>query len=320
MRNYVKRYVKGCTTCLRSKAQRHAKYGEIMTLPVPDRPWSSISMDSIEPLPTSNGCDSILVVDDCLTKMGIFIPTITTLTAQGLAWIFLERVYSKHGTPSTIVSDQGSKFTSDFLQYLSNLLNIKQSLSTAIHPEMDGQTKRVNSILKTYLWSYISYNQTDWANHLPLAEFAYNNAAHSSTGMTPFFANKGFHPPLEIKITATPRQQGVEVCRLLQLHDHARAEMSKVQLAYKKFADQQRLPVPPYKPGNKVFLEMKNISTTQPSCKLGPKRTGPYAIEAVINKNAMRLSLPHLFGPTHPTIKCPSLNPLQLILYLDGAS
>jgi len=118
------------------------------------------------------------------------------------------------------------------------LLNIKQSLSTVFHPEMDGQTKRVNSILDTHLWSYISFNQKDWANHLPLAEFAYNNAAHLSTGMTPFFANKGFHPPLEIKITATPRQQGIEVCRLLQLHDHACAKMFKTQLAYKKFADQ----------------------------------------------------------------------------------
>ena len=158
MRNYVERYVKGCTTCLRSKAQRHAKYGEIMTLPVPDRPWSSISMDSIEPLPTSNGCDSILVVVDRLTKMGIFIPTITTLTAQGLARIFLERVYSKHGTPSTIVSNRGSKFTSDFWRYFSNSLNIKQSLSTAFHPETDGQTERVNSILETYLRSYVSYD------------------------------------------------------------------------------------------------------------------------------------------------------------------
>lgn len=309
LRDYVERYVSGCTTCLRSKAQRHAKYGNLMPLPVPERPWGSISMDSIKPLPTSMGQDSILVVVDRLTKMAIFIPTTSTLTAQGLARVMLEHVFSKHGTPSDIVSDRGPKFTSELWRTFSKALNIEQSLSTAFHPETDGQTERVNSVLEAYLRSYVAYDQQDWVDHLPLAEFAYNNAKHASTGMWPFFANKGFHPPLEIKVTSKARRQGVEVKKLAELYQHVWREMVKAQEAYKRFADRRQLPAPPYKPGDKVFLEMKNISTTQPSRKLAPKRTGPYTIAKVVNPNAMKLRLPDSFGPTHPTINVLRLEP-----------
>jgi len=266
-------------------------------------------MDSIEPLPPSNGCESILVIVDRLSKMGIFIPTIPTLTAKGLARICIEQVFSKHGTPRDIVSDRGSKFTSDFWRSFNKALNIEQSLSTAFHPETDGQTERSNSILETYLRSYVSYDQEDWAEHLPLAEFAYNNATHASTGVTSFFANKAFHHPLEITITATTRQTSVEVSKLAKLHDHVRQEMAKAQLQYQKYADARRLPAPNYKLGDQVFLEMQNISTTQTSRKLGPKRTGPYTIEKVINKNAVRFKLPESFGPTHPTINVSKLEP-----------
>ena len=153
-------------------------------------------MDFIEGLPLSDGHDTILVVVCHLTKMALFIPTFRDIDAEDLACIFLSQVFAKHGTPTDIVSDQGKHFISRFWRSLCQLLGIKANLSTAYHPEMDGQTERVNQILEQYLRVYINYQHDDWLNLLPFAEFAYNNTSHSVTMVTPFFANKGVHPKL----------------------------------------------------------------------------------------------------------------------------
>jgi len=106
----------------------------------------------------------------------------------------------KHGTPTDIISDQGKHFISCFWWSLCQLLGIKANLSTAYHPETDGQTEQVNHILEQYLQVYINYQQDNWVHLLPLAEFTYNNISHSMTMVTPFFANKGFHPKLQVSL------------------------------------------------------------------------------------------------------------------------
>jgi len=151
-------------------------------------------MDFIEGLPLS---DMILVVVCHLTKMALFIPTSHNIDAEDLVHIFLSQVFSKHGTPTDIVSDWGKHFISRFWQSLCQLLGIKANLSTAYHPETDGQTEHVNQILEQYLQVYVNYQQDDWVNLLPLAEFAYNNTLHSVTMVTLFFTNKGFIPKLK---------------------------------------------------------------------------------------------------------------------------
>src|SRR5882672_8486908 len=148
-------------------------------------------MDIIKGLPLSEGHDTILVVVGHITKMALFIPTFRDIDAEDLAHIFLSQVFAKHGMPTNIVSDQGKHFISHFWRSLCQLLSIKANLLTAYHLETDGQTKRVNQILEQYLWIYINYQQDDWVDFLPLAEFAYNNTSHSATMVTPFFANKG---------------------------------------------------------------------------------------------------------------------------------
>ena len=132
--------------------------------------------------------------------MALFIPTLHDIDTEDLARIFLSQVFAKHGTLTDIVSDWGKHFILRFWQSLCQLLGIKASLSTAYHPETDRQTEHVNQILEQYLWIYVNYQQDDWVNLLPLAEFAYNNTSHSATMVTPFFANKGFHPKLKVSI------------------------------------------------------------------------------------------------------------------------
>ena len=155
-------------------------------------------MDFIEKLLSSSGFDTILVIVDQLTKQSIFIPTVNTINAQLLTKLFVLHVFSKHRVPSHVTSDQGMEFVSSFFRTLSKALDMKLHFTSGYHPEGNGQTKHTNQTLEQYLWVYCNYQQDNWSKLLPLAEFAYNNAPNATTGITPFFANKGYHPNISV--------------------------------------------------------------------------------------------------------------------------
>ena len=155
-------------------------------------------MDFIEHLPPSSGFIAILVVVDRFTKQSLFIPTTDTITLQELAQLFILHVFSKHGIPSHITLDRGSKFISHFWRSLGKALDMKLHFTSGYHLEGDGQTEHTNQTLEQYLRVYCNYQQDNWSSLLPLAEFAYNNAPSATTGISPFFANKGYHPNLAI--------------------------------------------------------------------------------------------------------------------------
>ena len=194
MEEDVKDYVRACDTCQRNKSSRHRRYGQLEPLEVPYRPWSSISMDWIIDLPESNGYTQIWVIVDRFTKMAHLIPLPKKVTAKDIAKIFLQEIWKLHGLPTDIVSDRDTKITSHFWQVLMDLLGIKTKLSTAFHPETDGQTERVNQTIEQYLRHYCSWKQDDWDELLPMAEFAYNSAKSETTGISPFEANYGMLP------------------------------------------------------------------------------------------------------------------------------
>ncbi len=124
------------------------------------------------------GYNAILVVVDWLSKHIHAIPTVTSLDLEGVAQLFLEHIWHHHGLPEEVISDWGSAFVSNFSKGLASLLRVKLTLSTA-YPQMDGQTECINQEIETYLWVFINHCQDDWADWLPLAEFAYNNWIHS---------------------------------------------------------------------------------------------------------------------------------------------
>jgi transposase InsO family protein len=163
LRRDVERYVANCHTCKRTKSSRHLPYGVLHPLPTPKRPWKDIAMDFVTGLPTSRGNDTIWVVVDRLTKMRHFIPCSTIIDAEGLANLFMTHIFRLHGLPDTIVSDRGPQFTSRFWKHLCYSLKIEPQLSTAFHPETDGQTERMNSIMEQYLPAYVNYQQDNWA-------------------------------------------------------------------------------------------------------------------------------------------------------------
>ena len=195
---FVKDYVQSCTSCARAKTPHHRPYRLLKQLLVPEKPWNSISMDFIEQLPSSTSFTAILVVVNRLSKQAIFIPTHDTITSLELAKLFLLHVFSKHGVPAHVTSDCGTEFVSHFFWSLGKALDMRLHFASSYHSEGDGQTERSNQTLEQYLRIYCNYQQDNWADLLPLVEFAYNNAPSATTGVSPFFANKGYHPNISV--------------------------------------------------------------------------------------------------------------------------
>jgi hypothetical protein len=286
--------------------------GLLMPLEIPPRPWFSISMDLIVELPeTKQGFDSVLVVVDRFTKLAHFIPCKKNLTSHQLADLFVKEIFRLHGLPSEIVSDRGSIFISQFWNALMKTLNIKQSLSSAYHPQSDGQTERVNQCLETYLRSFSNYHQTNWAENLALAEFSYNSLEHRSLGCSPFEVSFGFNPPLDVNLEMISEDHPsvknfTEEIRLNQ--EVARQNLEFAQEDMKKFADRNRRLVD-FKVGDSVFLDRKNIKTSRTSRKLDWKNFGPFNVVEKINDVAFRLQLPRSMGALHDVFHVSLLSP-----------
>jgi len=155
--NDVQKFCKSCVTCMRSKPQHHRLYGSLQQLPIPERPWNSISMDFIKKLPFSSGFDTILVIVDCLSKQAIFIPTHDTITSVELVCLFVTHVFSKHGVPSHVTSNHGSEFVSHFFCSLGTALNMRLHFTSGYHPETNGQAEQTNQTLEQYLHIYCNY-------------------------------------------------------------------------------------------------------------------------------------------------------------------
>lgn len=299
MRKDVDRYVANCHHCRRSKALRNAPSGFLKPLPVPETPWKHISMDFVSGLPWSDGSDCILVVVDRLTKMRHFLPTTTAVDAEETAKLFIQHVFKLHGLPETIVCDRGPQFVSRFFRQLCSRLKIEPRLSTAYHPQTDGQTERMNAYMEQYLRTYVNYAQDDWSTWLPVAEFASNNQVSDSTGLSPFFANYGTHPTAQFDLDS-PDSDPMQVNRdattmaktMKEIFDFLRAEMTRSQFIQEESANRSREPTPAFAVGDEVWLDTRNIRTERPSRKLDHKRIGPYRIIEKIGSHAYRLQLP----------------------------
>jgi hypothetical protein len=264
---------------MRSKSQRHKPYGFLKQLLIPEQPWNSISMDFIKQLPCSSGYTAIRMIVDRLTKQVIFIPTHNTITSADLAKLF---IFSKHGVPSHVTSDRGSKFVSNFFKSLRKALDMTLHFTSGYHPEGDGQTEHTNQTLEQYLCVYGNYQQSNWSELLPLAEFTYNNAPSATTGVSPFFVNKGYHPNLMIHperdlASAWARNFAVD---LEQLHQELKEHIKLAQSRYQVSADACHTPSLDFLLGSSTFVKAQFFQTTRPSKKLAKKYLGPFEVIA----------------------------------------
>jgi len=190
MNERIIEFVRSCSECQLNKTARHQPYGLSSPLELPYAPWESIAMDFITELPLSEGCDQLRIGIDRFTKMAHFLP-LKEKTAADLAKIFAREIWRHHGTPTDIMSDRDSRFTSKVWKEFLGLLKIRPRMSTAFHPQTDGQTERLNQTIEAYLRAFVTRAQNDWVALLPMAEFAYNNSVTIGNGMSPFYANYG---------------------------------------------------------------------------------------------------------------------------------
>ena len=266
-------------------------------------------MDFISQLPSSSGYDAILVIVDCFSKMALFLRSNVTASSEDLANLFIEYVFLKHGLPDNIVSDHGSLFVSSFWTLLCQHLKITRNLSTAYHPETDGQTKQVNQILKQYLQIYVAYQQDDWSQWLPLAKFAYNNSTHSSTKQSPFQTLYGRNPTFS-SLHVAPSQPATNYLEQIQsLQLQLRTNLEEANQRYKEQADQSCTTAPTFAVGDQVWLDACNICSTRPTCKLSKRKLGPFKVESVISPNAFKLTLPAKWQGIHPVFHVSLLEP-----------
>jgi len=288
-------FVRSCPLCQKDKTARHQPYGLLNPLELPYAPWQSVAMDFITDLPLSEGCDQLWVVIDRFTKMAHFIALPKDgKTASDLARIFAREIWRFHGLPSDIVSDRDSRFTSVVWKEFLQLAGIRSRMSTAFHPQTDGQTERLNQTIEAYLRSFVNHEQDDWVSLLPTAEFAYNNSTTTATGVSPFYANFGFHPtaanPAAGKILHPAST--IYAHWMHSIHEETSMALVNAQERMRRYADPNRKEAPAYQVGDLVMLNGRNIQTRRPSRKLDHKNHGPFQIEQVISPLAVKLTLP----------------------------
>jgi hypothetical protein len=310
MASYVRKYVDGCATCQQMKTDTHPSAPPMHPIPSTDpRPYSQISVDLITDLPPSNGFDSIMVVVDHGLSKGVTLsPCNKTISAEGVADIFLERVFSRFGLPKKLISDRGPQFASKFTLELGRLLGYQNALSVAYHPQTDGQTERLNQELETYLRIYCRTDPHSWSKNLPLAEFTHNHRTHETQKSSPFFLLYGYEPRALPSTLSTSPVAAVED-RIKNLQKVREESLSCHNIAARRMADRTfHSKFVPWKLGDKVWLSAKNLMVPIPSKKLAPKRYGPFLIEKVISALTYTLKLPPQWR-IHPNFHATELSP-----------
>ena len=192
MKREVVEYVSKCLVCQQVKAERQKPSGLLQPLPIPEWKWEHIKTDFVFKLPpTTQRHDDIWVIVDRLTKSAHFLPIHEKFSPQKLAELFMNHIVSLHGVPVSIIFDRDPRFTSRFWKRLMKELGVRLNLSTAFHPQTDGQSERTIQTLEDMLRSCVLQFKGHWNEYLPLAEFTYNNSYHSSIEMSPYEALYG---------------------------------------------------------------------------------------------------------------------------------
>jgi len=295
MDEHIIDFVCSCPECQKNKAACHQPYGLLNPLELAYAPWQSIAMDFITDLPSSDGCDQLWVVIDRFTERAHFIPLpMSGKTVSDLARIFTREIWKYYGLPTNIVSDRDSRFTSGVRMEFLQMSGIHSRMLTAFHPQTDGQTERLNQTIEAYVWSFVNHEQDNWVNLLPMAEFAYNNSVTTATGMSPFYANYGFHPTAANPTAASSRKPASMAYAhwMYSVDEDVVKALEAAQERMRGYANSHRKDNPAYQVGDLVMLSRKNFQTRRPSRKLDHKNHGTFQVERIVSPLAVKLTLP----------------------------
>ncbi|GJT14939.1 putative nucleotidyltransferase, ribonuclease H [Tanacetum coccineum] len=328
MKADIATYVNKCLTCAKVKAEHQRPSGLLVQPKIPEWKWDNITMDFVTKLPkTSQGYDTIWVIVDRLTKSAIFTPMRETDPLDKLARLYLKEVVTRHGIPVSIICDRDPRFASNFWRSLQNALGTNLDMSTAYHPQTDGQSERTIQTLEDMLRACAIDFGKGWVNHLPLVEFSYNNSYHASIKAAPFEALYGRKCRSPVCWTEVGEAQilGPELIqetteKIIQIKQRMQAARDR----QKSYADLKRKPME-FQVGDKVMLKVspwKGVVRFGKRGKLNPRYVGPFKVIERVGEVAYKLELPEELSRVHNTFhvsnlkKCHADEPLAVPL--DG--
>lgn len=309
-RAFVKKYVEGCETCSRRKHHLHPR-SDTQPLPTPDGPWESIGVDLITQLPKAKGYDAIAVFTDHFSKMIHALPCTSDINSEGIADLFYREVFRLHGLPLGVTSDRGPQFASQFTRTLLRRLGIASNLTTAYHPQANGQTERANQEVEKYLRLYASRRQDDWNEHLPLAEFVINSRIHSAHRKSPFEVLYGYLPHFNIPVSPPVGIRSIDdrLAHLQEVRKEVEAALRVEKTRQKEDYEAGKRAAHTFQVGDYVWLSAKNIAIKVPTRKLGDLYLGPFLVTEKIGQLDYRLQLPEWLSRQHSVFHVDKLYP-----------
>ncbi|GKA12147.1 putative reverse transcriptase domain-containing protein [Tanacetum coccineum] len=313
MKAEIATYVSKCLTCAKVKAEHQKPSGLLQQPEIPEWKWEKITMDFVSGLPrTPSGYDSIWVIVDRLTKSAHFLPMKKTDSIEKLAQLYLKEIICKHGVPTSIISDRDSLFTSRFWKSLQEAMGTQLDMSTAYHPETDGQSERTIQTLEDMLRACVIDFGSSWDRHLPLVEFSYNNSYHASIKAAPFEALYGrkCRSPVCWSEVGESQLTGPELVReTTEMIVQIKNRLITARSRQKSYADVRRKPME-FNVGDMVMLKVspwKGVIRFGKRGKLSPRYVGPFKIIERIGPVAYRLELPEKLHGIHNTFHVSNL-------------
>jgi hypothetical protein len=337
MSRQIKNYVLSCDVCQKIKPKRHAPLGLLKPIPIPTRPFEVVTMDFITELPkTETGHDNILVIVDKLTKYAIFVATYTEVNEVDTAKLFFKNVVAQYGLPRQVITDRDSKWSGNFWKETCRLMGIERALTTAYHPQADGQTEIMNQNLEIALRAYVGQDLKDWDQYLDGLSLSYNNSPHSITGFAPSFLLYGFEPLTHNSLPVSTRTPVSRISNLnhgdkedktseVITHDdasnmvdqfntyrnRAKQALALARRTQEKYYNKGRLKHE-FSKGDLVLLNAQSLQLfrgkTGRGKKFLSKFEGPFEIIQKISPITYRLRLPVSYG-IHPVLNISHLEP-----------
>ena len=295
-------WIRNCDICQRTKVFPKKPHGELKPIdPVP-RPWGVVTSDLVTGLPPCKGYTAIWTATCKRLKYIHIAPTHDTLDSAGLYHLYLDRIWKLHGTSDKLITDRGPQFSSRYARDVNKNLQIETAMSTAYHPQTDGQSERTNQEVEQVLRTVVNFHQDDWVDWLPVVEFALNNRYKTSLKTTPFYASYGFHPQIGSLPKIDTPIVSVEnfVAHLQQVQKDTAKSLEQAAVDMKRFYDRHRGKTPEFAIGQKVLLDNADLSINRPSRKLAERRSGPFKVLERIGTHAYKLELPSQWKTVHP--------------------